>query len=80
MGGRVTVGALAETVRCGAVVDGAGAPGERWRWAIADEIVRGLTDPATQRRAEREAPEAVAGLGWDGVAVQMAGLIDGGRP
>jgi glycosyltransferase involved in cell wall biosynthesis len=72
-------GALPETVRVGALVDPEGAPGERWREAFVDEIVRGLTDPATQERAEREGPLAAARMGWGDVVHSLARLIDRDR-
>jgi glycosyltransferase involved in cell wall biosynthesis len=72
-------GALPETVRVGAVVDPRDAPGERWRRALEDEVVRGLRDALTQRRAELEGPAAVRDLDWDGVAAQMAELVHAGE-
>ena len=67
--------ALRETVRVGALVEPEGAPGAPWRDALVKEVVRGLTDRATQRLAEREGPIAASRMGWDGVSGALAGLI-----
>jgi hypothetical protein len=75
-------GALPETVKVGALVNGSPiVPGskadEDWRSALVAEIVRGLTDPATQHHAQTEGPLAVADMGWQGVARAVAGLCEG---
>jgi glycosyltransferase involved in cell wall biosynthesis len=69
-------GALAETVRVGELVT-AEAQSDGWRQAFVDEIVRGLTDREAQEHAQEAGPEAVAELGWEGVARQVAGLVEG---
>jgi glycosyltransferase involved in cell wall biosynthesis len=69
-------GALRETVRVGALVDGQ-APGESWRSAIVKEIVRGLTDKPTQAHAQGEGPRAMRGMDWEGVGLRFAALIEG---
>lgn len=65
-------GALSETVRTGRLVGT-----QRWAESFVEEIVDGLTSEKTQAWAQQEGPKAVADLGWDGVAHQVAGLIDG---
>lgn len=67
-------GALPETVRVGALIDGPGLE-PAWRDAFVKEIVRGLTDPQLQQHAELEAPAAVCDLGWHGVADRLADLV-----
>lgn len=69
-------GALKEVVKVGQLI-GAKALGGRWRKAFVAEIVRGLTDAETQAHAQEAGPAAVAEMGWDGVARQIAGLVDG---
>lgn len=69
-------GALPETVKAGRLVN-SGPLSERWRDAFVREIVDGLTNSGTQAWAQTEGPKAVEGLGWDGVARQVAGLIEG---
>ena len=68
--------ALPDTVRVGALVDPEGAPGAPWRDALVEEVVRGLTDRATQRLAERKGPIAVSQMGWGGVSAALARLIE----
>ena len=65
-------GALSETVEIGRLVGK-----ENWEQAFVDEIVDGLTNAETQAWAQERGPEHAATLGWDGVAHQVAGLIDG---
>jgi glycosyltransferase involved in cell wall biosynthesis len=67
-------GALPETVQVGRLVDGP-ALSDRWRDAFIAEIVDGLTNPDTQAWAQAEGPEHARTLGWQGVGVQVAGLI-----
>lgn len=69
-------GALPETVVVGRKIE-ARPPSRRWQDAFVREIVDGLTNPETQRWAQERGPEAVAELGWGGVARQIAGLIEG---
>lgn len=69
-------GALPETVKVGALVNG-DPPGEKWRRNLVEEIVRGLADKETQAHAQREGPKAVAQLGWQPVAEQFAALFEG---
>lgn len=69
-------GALTETVRAGRLVNSEPL-GKRWRDAFVREIVDGLTNPETQAWAQERGPEAMADMGWNGVARQFAGLIEG---
>jgi glycosyltransferase involved in cell wall biosynthesis len=69
-------GALSETVGVGRLVN-SGPLSERWRAAFVREIVDGLTNSGTQAWVQKEGPKAAEGLGWDGVARQVAGLIEG---
>lgn len=69
-------GALSETVKIGRLVN-SGPLSDRWKDAIVREIVDGLTNTETQTWAQTEGPAAAAELGWDGVAKQIAGLIEG---
>ncbi len=69
-------GALPETVRVGRLLGG-DAPGEDWRAALVDHVVEGLLDEQVQRFAQAEGPKAAATLSWQGVAHQIAGLIEG---
>ena len=56
-------GALPETVKAGRFVSG--EPGSaQWRSELVSEIVRGLVDPDTQARAQREGPDAASRCGW----------------
>ena len=68
-------GALPETVRVGALID-AEPLSETWRECFVEAIVRGLTDETVQRDAQQNGPPAVQGLGWEGVARQITGLVD----
>ena len=70
-------GALSETVRVGSVIQ-EGAPGEPWRSRFVEEIVRGLTDAETQRRAEADGPSAMSEMGWGRVAARIARVIENG--
>jgi glycosyltransferase involved in cell wall biosynthesis len=69
-------GALPETVKIGRLVN-SGPLSDRWRAAFVREIVDGLTNAETQLWAQERGPAAAAELGWDGVARQVAGLIEG---
>ena len=69
-------GALAETVRVGALIAPDGAPDEPWRTRFVEEIVRGLTDPQVQRLAAEEGPSNGRSLGWEGVAAAIDPLLD----
>lgn len=69
-------GALKETVKVGSLI-GIDPPGDAWRDAFVEEIVAGLTNEARQAHAQEEGPKAVAEMGWDGVARQIVGLLDG---
>lgn len=68
-------GALPETVRYGRLVNSGGPASARWRDAFVSHIVEGLTDPEVGAAAVEHAPAAAAGLGWAGVAEQLAPLI-----
>lgn len=69
-------GALPEAVKVGRLVDSEPL-GERWRRAFVEEIVDGLTNEEVQAWAQERGPEVTAELGWDGVARQVGGLIEG---
>lgn len=69
-------GALPETVRTGALIEGEGAPGEPWRSRFTDELVAGLADPERHERAEH-GRAAARDLGWDEVARQVDDVIEG---
>lgn len=69
-------GALSETVEVGRLVGGEPLS-NRWKAALVNEIVDGLTNTETQAWAQQEGPDAAAKLGWDEVARQVAGLIEG---
>jgi glycosyltransferase involved in cell wall biosynthesis len=66
-------GALRETVKVGALVQGDPMSHE-WREAFIAEIVRGLVDPDQQRFAQLHGPPAASELGWDGVAREVSDL------
>jgi glycosyltransferase involved in cell wall biosynthesis len=68
-------GALSETVREGAKIDGDPTTQE-WRDRFVDEIVTGLTDPDIQAQAQEQGPLAVADLDWEGAALQLERLWD----
>jgi len=70
-------GALTETVRVGALIQ-EGAPGEPWRSRFVEEMVRGLIDAETRRRAEADGPSAMAEMGWGRVADRIASAIENG--
>jgi glycosyltransferase involved in cell wall biosynthesis len=67
-------GALRETVEAGHLITG--PKSEKWAEAFVDSIVAGLTDGAMLALAERMGPLAMADKGWEGVAVDMAAIID----
>lgn len=67
-------GALSETVKVGARVDGPPLS-EAWCKRFVDEMVAGLTNPAVQGHAQIAAPAAAAQLGWDGVAELVEALV-----
>lgn len=67
-------GALAETVKTGALIDG-DPTDAAWRARFVEEIVAGLTDTGVQQLAQTEGPAAMADRGWDGVADDMLGLL-----
>lgn len=69
-------GALSETVEIGRLIN-SGPLSDRWRAAFVREIVDGLTNTGTQTWAQTEGPKVAESLGWDGVARQIAGLIEG---
>jgi glycosyltransferase involved in cell wall biosynthesis len=69
-------GALSETVEVGRLVN-SGPLSDRWRAGFVREIVDGLTSAETQAWAQAEGPAAATDLGWDGVAREVAGLIEG---
>lgn len=69
-------GALPETVKVGALVDGP-PMSDRWRDAFLEEIVSGLTDRAVQARAQAEGPAHAQTLGWGPVAEQLAAIAVG---
>jgi glycosyltransferase involved in cell wall biosynthesis len=71
-------GALPETVRVGALID-AEPKSEAWNRCFVEAIVRGLTDETVQKDAQLAGPKAVAGLGWDGVALQLTELLSEGE-
>ncbi|MDQ5821153.1 MAG: glycosyltransferase family 4 protein [Actinomycetota bacterium] len=73
-------GALPETVRVGALIDGSDAPGAAWRKAFVEQIVAGLIDRATQQRAVTAGPRAVRGESWEEATRAFAGLIRDARP
>ncbi len=69
-------GALSETVEVGRLCN-SGPLSDRWKAAFVKEIVDGLTNSGTQAWAQKEGPAAAEKLGWDGVARQVAGLVEG---
>jgi glycosyltransferase involved in cell wall biosynthesis len=69
-------GALAEVVKTGVKLDGE-PMSDLYRARFIQEIVKGLTDPAVQRKAQVEGPKAMADRGWGPVAKQLEGLIRG---
>jgi glycosyltransferase involved in cell wall biosynthesis len=70
-------GALPETVRDpGILVDRLDdEPAEAWRERFAAALVDALTSETLQREAAEQGPQAVADLGWDGVARQVTELL-----
>jgi glycosyltransferase involved in cell wall biosynthesis len=69
-------GALPETVEVGRLVDSEPLS-DRWRDGFVKCIAEGLTDRKVQRWAQSAGPEAAKKLTWDGVARQVAGLVEG---
>ncbi len=69
-------GALGEMNVAGVKIDGDPMSAE-FRQRFIDEIVRGLTDPETQAKAERDGPEAMKDRGWEGPGGQLELLIGG---
>lgn len=67
-------GALSETVRWGRLVNSEPG-GQRWKDALVEHIVEGLTNPEVGEAAVAKAPPAVADLTWHRVAAQLAGII-----
>lgn len=67
-------GALPETVRYGRLVN-SDPGGQRWRDALVEHIVEGLTDREVGDAAVEHGPRAAAGLGWEDVAVALGRLI-----
>ncbi|HEU4656324.1 MAG TPA: methyltransferase [Capillimicrobium sp.] len=70
-------GALPETVQYGRLIN-SDAPGPRWRDALVEHAVEGLTLWEVGAAAELHGPEAARGLGWAGVAEQIGKLIHQG--
>lgn len=71
-----SVGALRETVLLGRRVE-AKPMSDRWKDVFVRMIVEGMTSRAVQDHVQGEAPRLRAQWGWDGVARQVAGLING---
>lgn len=69
-------GALKETVQVGRLINSQPL-GPRWVDGFVRSIIEGLTDVDVQAWAQTKGPEYAATLGWDGVAKQVAGLVDG---
>lgn len=69
-------GALPESVRVGRLVNSEPG-GARWKRALVAAIVEGLTLPAVQAWAEEKGTQQAKHWGWEGVADQIAGLLDG---
>ena len=72
-------GALPETVVAGRLVEPLDAPGPRWRAALAEAIVEGLTDEAVQRRAAEDGPRAMAGRDWAAVTGRVLEVVERAR-
>lgn len=72
-------GGLPETVRCGDLVREPHRSRE-WEDRFVASIVAGLTDREVQARAQRDGPAAMADLGWDGAAADVAALLERRRP
>ena len=68
-------GALPDTVRVGALIDGDPRTG-RFREQFAIAIVAGLTDVAVQRRVQTEGPRIALEWDWDEVASSFNALIE----
>lgn len=71
-----SVGALRETVLLGRRVE-ADQLSDRWKDVFVRMIVEGMTNRAVQDHVQAAAPELRSKWGWDGVARQVAGLING---
>lgn len=71
-----SVGALRETVLLGRRVE-AVQLSDRWKDVFVRMIVEGMTNEAVQQHVQSAAPALRARWGWDGVARQIAGLING---
>lgn len=67
-------GALPETVKVGSLID-AEPRSEAWTRCFVEAIVRGLTNKDVQRDAQQKGPEAVAEMGWAGVAEQVTEIV-----
>lgn len=70
------VGALTETVQVGHLLKSK-PNSDRWRQALVDAIVAGLSDPSVHRRAS-DGPPAVSHLGWQDVGRQFVALVEAG--
>jgi glycosyltransferase involved in cell wall biosynthesis len=68
-------GALPETVKVGALID-AEPLSPQWRDCFIEAVVRGLTNKDVQRDAQEKGPQAVADLGWGGVAEQITEIVE----
>lgn len=71
-----SVGALKETVLYGRRVE-AEQLSDRWSDVFVKMIVEGMTNPQVQQWVQDAAPDLRSKWGWDGVARQIAGLING---
>lgn len=71
-----SVGALRETVLLGRRVE-AEILSDRWKDVFVRMIVEGMTNRAVQDHVQAEAAQIRAKWGWDGVARQISGLIQG---
>jgi glycosyltransferase involved in cell wall biosynthesis len=71
-------GALSETVQWGRLVNSAGPGDPRWEDAFVAHIVEGLTSSTVGEKAVERGVRAAAGLGWAGVAEQVAKLVAAG--
>ena len=69
-------GALPETIRVGRLVNSEPG-GTRWKRALVSSIVEGLTLPEVQAWAEEKGARQAPNWGWEGVADQIVGLLDG---
>lgn len=69
-------GALTETVRRGYLIAGGGPEDPRWRDALVDGIVAGLTREDVGAAAVTAGPIAAGHLGWDAAARLFTPLIE----